>query len=336
MSNRTPGVKDLVFGASGIGCLYRDVPADEARATLEAALSAGIDYVDTAPWYGAGLSERRVGELLKAAGSGATVSTKCGRVTRPLADVTDADCVERHYIGHFITEAYHSDIPVALYTGEGVRESFRQSCERLQCTRLQCLRLHDAETEARFEEATRSGGAVEAMLELKSQGLVNEVGLGMGSSEFALRYLRRYPQGTFDSLMLAGCWNLLDQNGLEVLLECQRLGVRVFNVGIFASGVLWGSTCYKYEEVPSDHVKVVLAEKWRKLAERHGVKLPQVALAFALLPDVVERAAIGCSTPEEVARNVEFCGLAVPGDLWAEAAAQGLMPLQAVPPPSAQ
>merc|ERR1719330_1974613 len=109
------------------------------------------------------------------------------------------------------------------------------------------------------------------MVELRSKGLVAEIGLGMGSVEYALRFLRKYPAGTFDSLMLACSWNLLDQDGLEVLRECQRLGVRVQNVGIFASGILWGSPYYKYQEVPP--AVAARAERWRELAEHHGFKL---------------------------------------------------------------
>jgi len=320
---RTPAVSDLVFGGGVIGCVYADVPEKQAQATVEAALAAGITRFDTAPWYGAGLSELRLGRFLEGK-SEVVLSTKCGRIIKPLAETDPkTDRVERHYIGHFITDAYHADIPVAAYTAEGVRESFRQSCARLCCQRIECLRLHDAEDEERFKEATEGGG-IEAMLELKRQGLVAEVGLGMNNAAFALKYLRKYPKGTFDSLMLAGCWNLLDQDGLEVLRECQHLEVPVINVGIFASGILWGTANYKYQEAPAE-VSARVA-RWRELVEEFGLSLPQVALAFALLPEAVQRVAVGCGRPEEVAGNIALCGASVPPALWQRARAAGLLP----------
>jgi len=328
---RAADVRSLAFGASGIGCLFADVPPDQAAATVEAALQLGIDYVDTAPWYGAGLSEARLGALLEARPA-VTLSTKCGRVVRSLEDVRRrGEVAEPHYKGHFVTEAYHNDVPVADYTADGIRESFRQSCARLRCSKLAMLRLHDAEGEERFAAAAR-GGAVEAMLELRKGGQVAEIGLGMGSAEYALRYLRKYPTGTFDSLMLAGCWNLIDQDGLEVLEECQRLGVRVLNVGVFASGILWGGQHYKYGAIPA--AVRDKAKAWQFLAAEFGFTLPEVAVAFALLPAVVERVAVGCSTPEEVECNVALCGKHVPAALWQAAKLRGLL-APGVPMPAA-
>lgn len=329
LTNRVPTVKDLMFGASGLGCLYVDVPPEQATATMETVIQAGIDYFDTAPWYGAGLSESRVGEFLKA-GDGVKLSTKCGRHVKPLAEVDDAkERVERNYIGHFITDKYHKNIPVADYTAEGIKKSFQQSAERLQRKKIDCLRLHDAENPERWAEAT-DGGGVDAMIQLRKEGLIGEISLGLNRADYILKYLQKYPKGTFDNVMVAGAWNLIDQDGMELLQECQKLGVKVHNVGIFASGVLWGSSHYKYGDIPAEVAKKV--ESWETLAVKHGLTLPQLALNFALLPTCVERVAFGCKKPEQVGNNVALCGKQVPLELWAEAKQMGLI-LEKVPLP---
>lgn len=238
--------------------------------------------------------------------------------------------MEFGYKDGFKTDAYHSNIPIYSATADGIRESFRQSCERLRVDTIDCLRLHDAENPQRWAEATEQGG-VETMVALRKEGKIKEVSMGMNSSEYLLKYLRKYPEGTFDNIMLAGCFNLIDQDGLELLRECQCRGVKVTNVGIFASGALWGSTHYKYEGIPPEVVEKV--RKWKVLAEKYGLTLPQVALNFALLPDIVDMVAFGCKRASQVNTNVDLCGKAVPVELWAEAKAAGLI-AEGVPIPA--
>jgi D-threo-aldose 1-dehydrogenase len=314
-----------MFGASGLGCLYADVTPEQANSCLEAVMEHGIGYIDTAPWYGAGLSESRLGDFLgkRTLPEGFKVSTKCGRVIKAIADVSlDDPRVETGYFEGFKTEKYHNNVPVTDYTRAGIMESFRQSCERLQVNTIHCLRLHDAETESRFAEATEQGG-IDALLELRSQGKIREISLGFNSSEYLLRFLRKYPAGTFDNIMMAGCFNLIDQDGLELMQECQARGTKVVNVGIFASGVLIGGSTYKYGAAP----QWVLDKKeaWKNLAEKHGLKLANVAMNFALLPDCVDQVAVGCKSAEKVVSNVEMLGAVVPVELWKEAKEAGLI-----------
>lgn len=335
VTNRVALPEHLMFGASGLGCLYADVPPEQADACLDAVWDAGVRYIDTAPWYGAGLSETRLGQYLakhEDRAAALTLSTKCGRIIRPLSAVDQSDPrVQMNCLEGFPDMAkYHSDIPCADYTADGIMESFRQSCERLGCPTIHCIRLHDAEDDSKFEEATQQGG-IDAMVQLRREGKVKEISLGFNKAEYLLKFLRRYPKGTFDTLMSAGSFNLIDQDGLELLQECQRLGIKVTNVGIFASGILWGSAHYKYDSVPPEVAEK--AAKWKALAEKYGLKLPQVALAFSLLPDCVEMVAFGCSQPEQVRGNLDLCGTAVPRELWAEAKARGLV-AEAVPVPA--
>jgi len=320
-----------MFGASGLGCLYMDVPPEDAVACLDAVVQSGVTYVDTAPWYGAGLSESRVGDYFAAKGASRfKFSTKCGRIIRAVADVSMADeNVEKGYFEGFKTEKYHANVPVTDYTAAGIFESYRQSCERLKLDRIQCLRLHDAENPKRWVEATEKGG-IDAMVQLRAEGKINEVSLGMNSSEYLLRFVRHYPAGTFDNIMMAGCWNLIDQDGLELLLECQARNIKVTNVGIFASGALWGSTHYKYDGIPPEVAEKIKA--WKALSDKYGLLLPQVALNFAMLPDIVDLVAFGCKTADKVSTNMALLGKPVPIELWQEAKAAGLI-APAVPLP---
>lgn len=299
------------------------------------ALELGIRYFDTAPWYGAGLSESRLGKALQGR-TDVSVSTKCGRIIKALKDITPDDRPEKGYAGsdggQFFTDSFHMNRPCWDYTEHGTLESVRQSCERLGVDQIHCLRLHDAEDEERFLQATSpSGGACETMIRLKKEGKVKEISLGMNSHAYILRYLRRYP-GEFDSVMLAGCFNLIDNDSYEVLLECQKQGVSVTNVGVFASGLLWGGSHYKYDDAIPDAVKDKVA-KWTALASKHGLSLPQVALNFAFLPTVVASVAFGAARAEQVDANVALVDKVVPVELWTEAKALGLIH-DSIPVPS--
>lgn len=314
-----------MFGASGLGCLYIDVSTEQANACLEEVMAHDIKYWDTAPWYGAGLSESRIGDFMstKKMPADFKLSTKCGRIIKPVADVSMEDPrVEKGYFDGFKTEKYHNNVPVTDYTREGIMESFRQSCERLKVDKIHCMRLHDAENEDRFNECTEQGG-IDALVELRSQGKIKEISMGFNSSEYLLKFLRKYPAGTFDNIMMAGCWNLIDTDGLELLQECQARGTKVANVGIFASGVLVGGSTYKYGPAPQWVLE--RKEAWKSLAEKYGFTLMQVAMNFALLPDCVENVAFGCKAAERVKGNIDLLGKQVPVELWREAKEAGLI-----------
>ena len=147
----------------------------------------------------------------------------------------------------------------------------------------------------------------------------------MNDPVFVMRAILGKPEGTFDSVMSAGAWNLIDQDGIELMLECQRRGIRVHNAGIFASGLLVGGSHYKY--APASPEMIGRRERWRALAEQHGVSLPAAALAFALAPAVIEKAAVGVKSASEVRANAEWLEVAsrVPVTLWMDAKAEGLL-----------
>jgi hypothetical protein len=144
-------------------------------------------------------------------------------------------------------------------------------------------------------------GGVDALVEMRESGIIEAVSLGMNDPHYVKRMLLEKPNGTFDSVMSAGAWNLIDQDGLELMLLCQSRGVKIHNAGIFASGLLVGGDHYKYEKAPAEII--ARREKWAALAEKHGVPLPAAAIAFALAPAVVEKAAVGVKVRKRGARE---------------------------------
>ncbi|CAE7723679.1 pld1 [Symbiodinium pilosum] len=322
-------ISALILGTAPLGCGWAgDVSEGEAEATILQALSLGIRYLDTAPWYGAGLCEQRIGKALAAAHSTTkeqvVLATKVGRfmVTKP-ESAAYGTRVDKGY--DFNTDAYHDNIPVWDYRKEGVEESFRQSRQRLQRHFIECVRVHDAEDDERWEEACGSDGAVSTLVSLRSRGEIGEVSLGFNKAEYLMKTVLKFPVGTFDNIMIAGRWNLLDQSAYPLMLECQKRGIKVQLAAVFCAGLLWGQGFYFYRSsVPQEAAEKV--KRWEELAKSFNLSLPAVALAFAYLPSCVERIAVGCASAEQVRSNAQLCDVEVPLELWQKAKADGLLP----------
>ncbi|CAE6917203.1 pld1 [Symbiodinium natans] len=330
LSPRQVPVSALILGTAPLGCGWAgDVSEKEAEATVLEALSMGIRDLDTAPWYGAGLSEERIGKVLAQAQSTATkepvsIATKVGRfMVKKTESSSYGHRVETAY--DFYTDAYHSDIPVWDYRKEGVEESLRQSRRRLQRDFIDCLRIHDAEDPDRWEEACSSNGGVDTLVSLRNRGEIGQVSLGALAENLVKKTIVRFPIGTFDNIMVAQTWNLLDQSAYPLLLECEKRGIRVQLAAVFCAGLLWGQGLYKYTStVPPEAADK--ARRWEEIVRPFGLSLPAVALAFAYLPTCVERIAIGCASAEHVRSNVKLCNTEVPLELWRKAKEQGLLP----------
>lgn len=213
------------------------------------------------------------------------------------------------------------------YTAEGVRASHDDTLARLKggAAAIEGLRVHDCDSPERYAEAMARGGAVDGLVALRSEGKIKAVSIGLNDSGVALRMVRGKPAGTFDCVMIAGAWNLIDQDGLELMRECQARGIDVHNAGAFASGILVGGSSYKYGKAPDEvNAKV---DKWGKLAVKYATPMPVLAIAFALLPAAVSRLAVGLKSPDEVHQAVAWVDQAasVPPELWREAKAHGLI-----------
>jgi len=313
-------VKDLMLGGAPLGNLFQAVPVEDARAAIRRAYECGIQRFDTAPLYGLGLSEELFGVELKHR-SPVYIYTKVGRLLKPSSEISSGDMVDD---GYKIYQVQRDTVPVFDFSAKAVQKSYEESLLRLQRTSLQCLRVHDADSETKFAAAMAPDGAVHHLIKLRAEGRINEVSAGLNDPAYLLRFAREAPGGTFDNFMCAGSWNLLDHSAYELLRECQARGIRVTNAGVFGSGILWGGDTLRYTSAsPEAREKVV---QWSSLAQKYSLPLPAVALHFALMPEVVDFAAIGCRNPAEVDANVALLAFTVPSQLWADAKAQGLLP----------
>lgn len=308
----------LGMGTAGIGNLYAPVSPDAARATMAAAWAAGIRYFDTAPHYGFGLAERRLGEALAEldpAGE-AIVSTKVGRLLAPTA----SQARERH--GFVDADPFE---PVFDYTRDAVLRSHEQSLGRLKRDRADVLLAHDigelthgSDSERHMRAFLESGYG--AMRELKDQGAVRAIGVGVNEVEVCLYLLERIE---LDIILLAGRYTLLDRQAADELLPlCVELGVRVIVGGPYNSGILAQPTAsqrqprYDYEAPPASIL--ARAAALEQACEAHGVPLGAAALQFPLLHPAVDSVIPGLVGETQVRQTIERIDTAIPETLWRE------------------
>jgi D-threo-aldose 1-dehydrogenase len=314
-------VSALALGTAPLGNLFAPVAEEDAAATVGSALEAGLTYVDTAPHYGLGLAERRLGRLLAGVPRDRfVVSTKVGRLVRPLAPGETAD-----------PEGFADSPPARRVwdlSGDGVRRSLEESLERLGLDRVDILLLHDPDDHEReaYEQA------FPALIELRDQGVVTAIGAGMNQAEMLTRFVRDLD---IDVVLVAGRYSLLDQRALaELLPTCAARGTAVVVGGVFNSGLLAdprpGAT-FDYAPAPPE-----LVDRAARLAEvcaRHGTPLRAAALAFPFGHPAVTSVLVGARSAAEVKDAVACFEWPVPGELWAELVATGLLPAD-VPNPA--
>ncbi|MER5457213.1 aldo/keto reductase [Micromonospora sp. NPDC002389] len=313
-------VSALGFGAAGIGNLYRAVDDETARRAVDTAWQLGVRYYDTAPHYGLGLSERRLGAALAGRPRDEfTVSTKVGRLLVPSPTTA-----------HLRDDAGF-DVPADQarrwdFSADGVLRSLAASLDRLGLDRVDVVLLHDPD--AHWRQAVAE--AYPALHELRDQGVVGAIGVGMNQT----RMLERFVAETdVDVVMLAGRYTLLDQTAAERLLpRCRERGVSVLAAAVFNSGVLAtaepGDT-YDYGPVPPS-----LRDRAVRIAQvcrRHGTTLPQVAMAFVARHPSVASVVVGMHTATQVADNAARFAAPVPDALWTELVSEGLIPAEERP-----
>jgi D-threo-aldose 1-dehydrogenase len=310
-------VTRLVFGGAPIGGLFAAVDDDTALATLEAAWDAGIRAFDTAPHYGAGLSERRLGAFLaRLPRDEYVLSTKVGRLLVP----APAGAAHGAGDGADIFAGAPRLARVRDYSRDGVRASLEGSLERLGLDRIDIVLIHDPDDHA--QEALE--GAYPALAELRSQGVLGAVGVGMNQAEMLEWFL---PRADLDCVLVAGRYTLLNQQAAIALLpECLRRGVSVLAGGVFNSGILADPTpgaTYDYQPAPADVVS--RAQRIRAVCARHGIPIGAAALQFTLRHPAVTAAVVGARSPGEVADDSGYLSAPVPGALFDELAAEGLL-----------
>jgi D-threo-aldose 1-dehydrogenase len=314
------GLGPLGYGAAAVGNLYRAVDDDAARRLLDAAWEAGIRYYDTAPHYGLGLSERRLGEMLRRRPrSEFVVSTKVGRLLVP-----DPAGASRRDDDIFEVPAHSRR--VWDFSADGIRRSLEESLVRLGLDSVDALYLHDVERSGRDVAEVVDAG-IAGMVRLREEGLVRAIGMGtadLGAVERAVR------TDAIDLVMLPGRYTLLEAPAKDVVLPlCLERGVGIVNVAVFNSGLLATpepseTSHYEYREVPPD--KLQRSRELARACQEVGVELPTAALQFSARHPAVVSVVVGADTPEQIRENAERMRTPVPDELWARLERRGLLP----------
>ncbi|GAB2761602.1 aldo/keto reductase [Streptomyces bullii] len=313
-------VSPLAFGAGAIGNLYTEVGEEQAQEAVEAAWQRGIRYFDTAPHYGLGLSERRLGAVLRRHPRSAyTVSTKVGRRLEPV-DRGGDDLADG-----FAVPATHRR--VWDFSADGVRRTLEASLERLGLARVDVVYLHDPDEHG--EEAFREG--YPALEKLRSEGVVGAIGAGMNQAGMLTRFVR---DTDIDVVLCAGRYTLLDQSALtELLPAAHERGTSVVIGGAFNSGLLAdprpGAT-YNYTAAPTELLHRALLLK--SVADRHGTTLRAAALAFCAAHPAVASVLVGARSAHEVRDCAHQFKARVPTAFWQELRDKGLLPAEAPVP----
>jgi D-threo-aldose 1-dehydrogenase len=284
----------LALGTAPLGGLFGAVSDETARATVDAAWSVGIRHFDTAPLYGSGLAESRLGTALAGRPRDEyTISTKVGRVLVPGEP-------DPHFAGA------PPLTPVFDFSAAAVRRCLAESMRRLQQERIDVALLHDPEQQ--LDDARR---AIEIVREL-----VPAVGVGTNVVATAQRLVER---GEIDVVLLAGRYTLLDRSaGDDLLPLCAERGVPVLAAGVFNSGVLAGGTTFDYATASAD----VLARRdaLAALCARFDVPLAAAAIQFPLRHPAVTSIVVGARSPDEIVDDARLLDAPIPGELWAELA----------------
>jgi len=310
----------LGFGAAVIGNLFRAVDDATARGAVDAAWDAGIRYFDTAPHYGLGLSERRLGEALRERPRDeCVVSSKVGRLLRPREVPLERD-----------DDGF--DVPgdvgrVRDYSRDGVLRSIEETLQRTGLDRIDVVYVHDPDAPEELDQTIAE--ALPALVELREQGVVGAVGAGMNHSAPLARVLR---ETDADLVMLAGRYTLLEQGALDdVLPAAAELGKAVVAVGVFNSGLLARQEVpddanWNYEQAPAE--LLARARRLAALCAEHGTTLPAAAVAFALAHPAVVGTVLGMRNADQVVRNADLLSEEPAGGwpaLWDDLAARGLL-----------
>ncbi len=328
LNNRTARPVSLTrmgFGGAPLGNLYRKVSDTDAQAALQAAYDAGIRFFDTAPQYGLGRSERRFGEAITRFGrDNIQLSTKIGRLL--------LDCEP-----HEVTPEAFVDVPqkriVFDYTYDGVMRSYEASRERIGVANSDILLIHDVcvfsqgsqeMSDAKVRELF-DGGGYKALIELRDAGEIAAIGAGVNEWQVCEKLLGL---GDFDGFLLAGRYTLLEQEALDSFLPlCEKRDVGIilggpYNSGILATGAIPGAK-YNYADAPEDILNRV--RRIEAVCAAHDTPLIAAALQFVLGHPCVKTVIPGAVNAAEVQSNVALMEHAIPGGLWSDLRAEGLI-----------
>jgi D-threo-aldose 1-dehydrogenase len=312
-------ISALGLGGTALGNMFRATDDATSDATVDAAWDAGIRLFDTAPLYGHGLSEQRLGRALaRRPRDEFVLSTKVGRLLEPGAgeETTFVDLPDMH--------------PVFDYSAAATRRSFEESLERLGLDHVDVVLVHDPDD----HEDDASAGALPELIRMRDEGLIGAVGAGMNQAEMPARFLAELD---IDCVLLAGRYTLLEQRALTVLLDpCAARDVDVIVGGVFNSGLLADPhrADVTYEYWPAAPQFVERAQRIEAVCRRHGVALAAAALQFPLAHPAVAAVLTGARSPDEIRENAALARAPIPVALWSALSAEGLLD-RAAPVPGA-
>jgi D-threo-aldose 1-dehydrogenase len=319
----------LGFGGTALGNMYAPMSEGDAIATLHYAYASGLRYYDTAPLYGHGLSELRMGGGLRHfADPDVVVSTKVGWRLKP----TFGQPADAGLFQNITALSRFND-----YSYDGVMRSYEESLNRLGVDTVDILLIHDVDRRnqgARYPEVflEAMAGAYEALVSLREQGLVKAIGCGLNEWEACQQFAEA---GDFDCFLLAGRYTLLEQESIKSFLPlCERRGIGIiiggpYNSGILASGAI-KDAWFNYSPATEDVLAGVAAIE--KVCSRHQVPLKAAALQFPLYHPCVASVIPGTRSPAELAENLRMLQKPIPSDLWGELKSLGLMDEEAPTP----
>jgi D-threo-aldose 1-dehydrogenase len=291
--------------------LFEAVEEDQALQVIEHAWDAGIRFFDTAPLYGHGLAELRLGRFLPSKPRDEfTLCSKVGRLLR-------ADAPPEPGQAYRGTPAVN---PMFDFSYDGVMRSVEESLERLGLERIDVLHIHDPDDH--YDEALK--GAYRALDRLRTDGTIRAVGAGMNQAEMLTRFAR---EGNFDCFLLAGRYTLLDQVALKELLPvCLERGIAIIAGGVYNSGILADPKAgarYNYAAAPAKLLERAL--RIRAVCERHGVPLMAAAVQFPMGHSAVNAVVVGCRSKAQLEETLRMFEMEIPPELWRDLKADGLL-----------
>jgi len=293
----------LGLGTAPLGNLFSAVIDEEALATVNAAWARGVRYYDTAPQYGHGLAETRLGRALaRYPRDEYRLVSKVGRVldappagsTRPASAFVDLPGVD----------------PVFDYSRDGVLRSIDDSLARLDVDRLDIVHVHDPDG----HEASALATAFPTLIELRDQGVIGQVGSGMNQVAMLERFVE---QVDLDCILLAGRYTLLDRTGEQLLQRCLERGVEVIAGGVFNSGLLANpSVDATFDYATAAPALVARAQRLQAVCSQFGVPLPAAAIQFASRHPAIVMTLVGARSVAEIEADIDYAEMDIDPALW--------------------
>ncbi|MER6291343.1 aldo/keto reductase [Streptomyces althioticus] len=324
LKNILPG--RLGFGTAPLGNMFRAIPDEDARATVEAAWDQGIRYYDTAPFYGAGLAEERLGEVLSTKPRDSYVlSSKVGRV---ILDEIETDVPDFGEKGGLFEHGNPNQV-LHDWTADATERSIEGTLRRMGVDRLDIVWVHDIAQDfhgdawvSKFEEART--GAFRVLSRLRDEGVIRAWGLGVNKTE-PIEMTLALDEPKPDGFLLAGRYTLLDHaHALQRLLPlAQEQNVDMVVGGPYSSGILAGGTNFEYQQAPPEIIEKV--ERVKALTDKHGISIKAAALQFSLAHPVAAAVIPGATRPSRVAEDTAALNENIPAAFWTDLRAAGLV-----------